>query len=126
MTLASNYQCLVGNKCKNVFINNHLMVIKVDFFFFFFGYIVKRKKENLLVIFSQYMIRFFMEVCAKMVIQLIVFLSFHLKCFLLIFLFCISVSKFPFKAVSIHFLSLFKQQWQTFAVSGSRAEQFPS
>lgn len=104
------------------------MVIKVDFFFFFFGYIVKRKKENLLVIFSQYMIRFFMDVCvnAKMVIQLIVFLSFHLKCFLLIFLFCISVSKFPFKAVSIHFLSLFKQQWQTFAVSGSRAEQFPS
>lgn len=57
MTLASNYQCLLGNKCKNVFINNHLMVIKVDFFFF--GYIVKRKKENLLVIFSQYMIRFF-------------------------------------------------------------------
>lgn len=75
------------------------------------------------------MIRFFMDVCvnAKMVIQLIVFLSFHLKCFLLIFfLFCISVSKFPFKAVSIHFLSLFKQQWQTFAVSGSQAEQFPS
>lgn len=65
MTLASNYQCLVGNKCKNVFINNHLMVIKVDFFFFFFGYIVKRKKENLLVIFSQYMIRFLWKFAQK-------------------------------------------------------------
>lgn len=63
MTLASNYQCLVGNKCKNVFINNHLMVIKVDFFFF--GYIVKRKKENLLVIFSQYMIRFLWKFAQK-------------------------------------------------------------
>lgn len=73
------------------------------------------------------MIRFFMDVCvnARMVIQLIVFLSFHLKCFLLIFfLFCISVSKFPFKAVSIHFLSLFKQQWQTFAVSGFEQNSF--
>lgn len=32
------------------------MVIKVDFFC---GYIVKRKKENLLLIFSQYLIHFF-------------------------------------------------------------------
>lgn len=87
MTLASNYQCLVGNKCKNVFIDNHLMVIKVDFFIFWLHCKKKKKKENLLVIFSQYMIRFFMDVCvnARMVIQLIVFLSFHLKCFLLIF-----------------------------------------
>lgn len=41
------------------------MVIKVDFFFFFFGYIVKRKKENLLVIFSQYMIRFLWKFAQK-------------------------------------------------------------
>lgn len=125
MTLASNYQCLVGNKCKNVFINNHLMVIKVDIFFFFWLH-CKKKERKFTGNFQPIHDPFFMEVCAKMVIQLIVFLSFHLKCFLLIFLFCISVSKFPFKAVSIHFLSLFKQQWQTFAVSGSRAEQFPS
>lgn len=46
MTLASSYQCLVGNKCKNVFINNHLMVIKVDFFFFFFWLHCKKKERK--------------------------------------------------------------------------------
>lgn len=45
MTLASNYQCLVGNKCKNVFIDNHLMVIKVDFFIFWLRCKKKKKRK---------------------------------------------------------------------------------
>lgn len=77
MTLASSYQCLVGNKCKNVFINNHLMVIKVDFFFFFWLH-CKKKERKFTGNFQPIHDPFFMEVCAKMVIQLISFLSFKM------------------------------------------------
>lgn len=63
------------------------MVIKVDFLFFIFWLHCKKKERKFTGNFQPIHDPFFMDVCvnAKMVIQLIVFLSFHLKSFLLIF-----------------------------------------